>query len=266
MTAAVLASDGLGRALASPHGNGRRLLTTIVAALIFHEALIALSLRLSPRQTPPVATRLPPTQFIDIQPPLPDPPPVEEPKVAEVAHRSAPALRPTKSVAPPPPAQAAAVLAAKEPADAPVDLSDSIVMGSGDTYVGGASSATGTGSRAPATALPASKSGGDRLVLAKAAAVGPDQSRHARLAEGGAWTCPFPTEADDAQIDHAVVTLRIAVDVTGRPGDVGIVSDPGNGFGREARVCALAKRYEPALDATGVTVSGSATIKVRFDR
>jgi protein TonB len=48
---------------------------------------------------------------------------------------------------------------------------------------------------------------------------------------------------------------------------VKVVSDPGFGFGRAARVCALSRRYTPALDRTGSpTVSATPPIKVRFTR
>ncbi len=72
---------------------------------------------------------------------------------------------------------------------------------------------------------------------------GPDRSRTASLGGGGEWSCPFPSEADTAQIDEAYVTLQVDVKPDGTPGTVRVVNDPGNGFGREARRCAMNKHY-----------------------
>ncbi|MES1169990.1 MAG: DUF2510 domain-containing protein, partial [Leifsonia sp.] len=76
---------------------------------------------------------------------------------------------------------------------------------------------------------------------------------------------PAP-EADDAGIDHAVVTLRVSVGVDGRVGEVRATSDPGAGFGREARACALSKPWSPALDRAGRPAAATTIVNVRFDR
>jgi len=45
------------------------------------------------------------------------------------------------------------------------------------------------------------------------------------------------------------------------------VSEPGHGFGRAARMCALTKRYTPALDRDGNPVVGTTPpINVTFTR
>jgi protein TonB len=44
------------------------------------------------------------------------------------------------------------------------------------------------------------------------------------------------------------------------------VRDPGTGFGREARRCALRKRWSPALDRAGRPTAGAAVVNVRFVR
>jgi protein TonB len=48
---------------------------------------------------------------------------------------------------------------------------------------------------------------------------------------------------------------------------VKVVSDPGHGFGRAARMCALGRRYTPGNDRAGQPITGTTPpIKVRFTR
>jgi protein TonB len=63
------------------------------------------------------------------------------------------------------------------------------------------------------------------------------------------------------------VSIIVTVRADGTPQSVKVVSDPGTGFGRAARLCALARRYTPALDRTGTPmVSATPPIRVRFTR
>ena len=156
----------------------------------------------------------------------------------------------------------AAIMAQADP-NAPVDLSNSIVVGTADTYVGGTTSEQGTSTRA---VVVAGASGSAAPTPAAPPATGPDRSQRAVLAGGASWSCPFPAEADSAQIDHAVVTMRISVDARGTPGAVVVTLDPGHGFGREARACVAGKRFESARDRTGAPIEGAALVNVRFDR
>jgi protein TonB len=86
------------------------------------------------------------------------------------------------------------------------------------------------------------------------------------VAGGDEWRCPFPPEADTADVDSAVATIRVEVDASGAVRSVGVQSDPGYGFGREARRCALTRAWSPALDHDGKPVDGVALVKVRFSR
>jgi periplasmic protein TonB len=200
-----------------------------------------------------------PTELVEVQLPPPERPvqaPQEEPKQAAPVPKRAEA-------APPPPAQAAKVLTQREDPTAPADFTNSIVVGNAETYAGGTSASNGLTARAVAvvgTGSPAS------TATAKASVAGPDLSKRARLAEGGSWSCPFPEEADSAQVDHAVVGLRIAVSSSGAATEIQVTQDPGNGFGREARACARSKRYATALDRDGLAVPGTILVNVRFDR
>ena len=60
--------------------------------------------------------------------------------------------------------------------------------------------------------------------------------------------------------------LKVSVDAGGRVASVSIANDPGNGFGREARRCALSRSWTPALDHSGSPVPGTTLVNVRFDR
>jgi periplasmic protein TonB len=53
----------------------------------------------------------------------------------------------------------------------------------------------------------------------------------------------------------------------GTPLSVNVVNDPGHGFGRAARMCALTRRFTPALDRTGQPIAGATPpFVVRFTR
>ncbi|HPB98387.1 MAG TPA: energy transducer TonB, partial [Polyangiaceae bacterium] len=97
---------------------------------------------------------------------------------------------------------------------------------------------------------------------------GPDCSRGATIAQGTNWSsCPFPPEADVDQVDYAVVTLVVTVRADGTARSVQVVSDPGHGFGRAARMCALSKRYQPAWDRDGNAIMATTPpIRVTFTR
>jgi len=80
------------------------------------------------------------------------------------------------------------------------------------------------------------------------------------------WDCPWPPEADAEQIDEAYVVIVVHVDATGRATRVDI-TDPGHGFGREARRCALRERYTAGRDRDGQpTATTTKPIRVHFAR
>jgi protein TonB len=79
--------------------------------------------------------------------------------------------------------------------------------------------------------------------------------------------CPFPPQADMAQVDRAVVDVTVTVDPSGRPTGASVAGDPGYGFGSQAKRCALAMRYEPALNPAGDPIAGTTpTLRFRFNR
>jgi protein TonB len=229
--AAVLIAGAVG-------GSGASFAAELAAEI--HDAIAAersVDIKLPPPPPPPPAPEKPA-------------PPTAQPVVRERAHVAA-------HHAPAAPAQAGQIAAAKE---APLDFTGSaFVVGSGTTYAGGSTMASGT-SRAPVTGAVAPNAHGDGLAArSKARPVSIDQP---------SWNCPWPAEADARQVDQETVVLRVAVRADGRVDRVDVLADPGFGFGRQARECALTSRaFTPALDASGAPVAAmSPPIRVHFYR
>lgn len=200
------------------------------------------------------------------KPPEPDPPkeePKEEPKLVKQAPKDEPP--------PPPPAaaEAAKVLTADPPKDEPVDLTgNTFLSGNADTALGGQTQIGGKATKptydtaAVATGVP----GGTGTAPAPPP-VKVDRSRAARIVNlANLERCPFPNEADAEQIDEATVTVQVNVAVDGRAESVKVTQDPGHGFGREAKRCALREKYSPALNVDGNPIAGIAPIRFRFSR
>lgn len=206
---------------------------------------------------------LPVTEMVDVELPAPPPEPEPEPEPAAPPPQAAPrAARPPTAAAEPPPSAAQAGQVLDSTSDV-VDFGDTIVTGSGASYAGGVTDRTGTSQTAVRAAAARGDSGG-RGPDPTAAAV--DRSRAPELMGGDSWNCPFPSEADDAGIDVAVVKLSIAIGTDGGVRSVSIASDPGSGFGREARRCAATKRFSPGLDREGRPVAKAFSVNVRFRR
>jgi periplasmic protein TonB len=227
----------------------------------------AVAVLLASLDVQPQAAALAP-QEIDVVKDEPPPPPPEP--TAPPEPEPPPAAKATPHEAPPPaaaPAQAAKVLTQEPDPNDPVDLTgNTIVQGNADAYAGGTTTANGTSNRAVrnlATA-PTGVPGGTGAPQAKPQG-GPDRSRAASVG-GTEWDAPFPPESDTAQIDDTYVTLEIDVRPDGTPSAVRVVTDPGYGFGREARKYALGKHYPPALDHDGNPIPGIIKTRVHFSR
>jgi protein TonB len=214
------------------------------------------------------------SEMIEIEEPPPPPPPIKEPEPPapppKVAVKPPPEPEPPKLEPPAPAAPAAAPAAAEaaqalvqEPKDEVLDFGETIVQGDSAAYAGGVTEAGGTSSKAvrDARARAGGIEGGTGTDTS-----GVDRSRAASLAGGAFWDCPFPEEADDEGIDQAVVTLRVRVALDGTLQDVRVSSDPGSGFGREARRCARDKHWQPARDRAGNAIASESAINVRFSR
>jgi protein TonB len=200
-------------------------------------------------------------------PPPPPPPPPEETKPEPEPPKPVPKDEPPPP--PPTPAEAAKVLTSDPDPKEPVDLTGGFVTGEGNTYAGGQTSANGTSKQAvynPAaahTGVPGGTGTAPAPVVKK-----DDRSRVPGLLGSVDWNdCPFPGEADSEQIDQAFVMIQVKVKADGTPDTVTVLQDPQHGFGREARKCAMRKKYAPGLDADGNAISGlTKPFRVRFER
>lgn len=218
-----------------------------------------------------VSNRLAQTYDIDFvkpvekpEEPTPPPPPEDkEPPKQLVKEQDEP------PPAPPAAADAAKVLMADPAKDEPVDLtSNTFLNGNADTAVGGTTQIGSTAKAATnnAAAVATGVPGGTGTAPAPAAPK-VDRSRAAQiLNKANLERCPFPGEADAEQVDEAAVAIEVKISTDGRAENVAVTRDPGHGFGREARKCALREKYSPALDVDGRTVPGVYRVTFRFSR
>ena len=109
-----------------------------------------------------------------------------------------------------------------------------LVVGSASAYAGGP------------TTIPGG-SGGD------GAGGGHDLSLPARLGGAVQWTCPWAERFNNGINDGRIIVAHVAVevDVDGSAVRARVTDDPGYGFGRTARGCALQGRYIPGRGADG---------------
>ncbi len=256
----------------------------LVLAILFHGSAAARAaalpmdfMRWSRDIGQQVHERLWATYDIDVAkpPPEPDPPPPapeppkEEPKVV---------LAPAPPSAHPPPkeeapaaaaAQASAVLTKAADPDEPVDLTG-FVTGNAAAYAGGVTEQGGTSDTAvyDRNARKGGIPGGHGTATAAAPPPpGPDRSKPAGLSGSSEWKCPWPSEADAEQIDEAYVSVQVTTRPDGTAEKVTILSDPGHGFAREARQCAMRERYNAALDHDGNSIGGlTKAFRIHFER
>jgi hypothetical protein len=136
-----------------------------------------------------------------------------------------------------------------------------LVVGQGEAYAGGYSSAAGTSKKAVEDTIP--KAGGVPDAEPPAA---PDLSRLASPLDRD-WACAWPEEAQDTELRDARVTVRVTVDENGSPSHVDVFGGPPGGFTEAARRCAEHERYRVALDTSGRPIPGSTNLfNVHFVR
>lgn len=206
-----------------------------------------------------------------------EPPPPPEPAPEEPAAK-APETKATaaeKAGEPPPPAAAEAgkVLTEEPNPDEPVDLTgDRFVSGDSDRFAGGTTAAGGTSKTAVTS--PNAKAGGKPGGTGKTpgatgtapTATAKDSSKPASPTSRS-WNCGFPPEADFDQIDYATVMISVTVGTDGRAKSVNVLNDPGHGFGRLAKSCAMRMQYNVGLDKDGqAIVKTTSPFPVRFTR
>jgi periplasmic protein TonB len=235
-------------------------------ATILHVALVAIAASVGAHFARQVTQGPSVTRLVDVELPTEVSPPREPPLPVPVPVPTSVRTPSEHRVKPTPPAEPPAAVPAGPPltaADELVHFDEPIGAGNGTGHAG---DLAGVGEGKPEYAV---REGGARNGGAPPAPAAPpavDRSRAARLAGGSAWDCPFPVEADDAGIDHAVVSLRIEVGVDGHMLSASAVRDPEHGFAREARRCALSKRWSVGLDRRGQPINSTTIVNVRFDR
>jgi protein TonB len=238
-------------------------LVAAIGTMLVHGAMFALVAFAGVHVPRSVVKHEPESQLVEVTeaPPEPPPPPPaqpepEPPPPPPTAAKAPPTHAPRAAPAPAA-ASASPLITAPEEA---VNFGDSFVVGNASTYGGGKVASGGTAQHGAPGGVATGVRGGTGREPAG------DLSRAPTLAGGASWDCPFPLEADEAHIDHAVVGLRVEVAADGGVRRVTAIRDPGNGFGREARHCAERKRWSPGADRTGRPAPGVALVNVRFDR
>jgi len=157
----------------------------------------------------------------------------------------------------------------------------SIVQGNAERYAGGVSAATGTSKvavtdpRAEGAGVipPRAARAGTPSSTPKAAprpppprALPPSRATPA-VPVSQSWSCAFPPEADQNQVNYARVLIAVTVSAAGRATNVVLLSDPGDGFGRAARSCAFRQRFVPPRGPDGNPTTGTtAPFHVTFTR
>jgi periplasmic protein TonB len=244
-----------------------------VGAIALHALLAFLALGAVSAPARVVETLEGGIDWIDVEPPPAEPPPRVEPpapvKTPKVSSDRAPPPTPTApsaSAAPseeakPSAAEAGQVLAAEEL----VDFGESFVVGRGTRYAGGTTDAAGTSTIA-VRQVGARGTGSGQGNGGSGAKPTRNLTRPPTLKGGASWDCPFPHEADDEGIHQAVATIEVRVVATGKVSAVSVLVDPGNGFGRAAKRCALNKDWSPGTNAEGLPVESTTTVRVRFER
>ncbi|TKD11785.1 energy transducer TonB [Polyangium fumosum] len=208
--------------------------------------------------------------------PVEAPPPAEKP-APEPPEELPPTPRPMAMQSPRPPQKDSAdhppKEAPEEPEPVPMAAPPVLVQQglpdlSAVTFVSGIGEGTGLVSRFGAGLRAARRSSrGGGAPSPPSPPQTPDRSRPASLHGDRAWDCDFPSEAEAAGIRNVVVELRILVRADGRAQRVEVVSDPGHGFGAQARFCAAQHHYRPALDRDGQPIQASlGPIRIRFMR
>jgi len=253
----------------APRGDkGSRMLAAFGSAAL-HALLFALVGALDPPHAapdrPPSVTEIEmETLARALQPPAPILPTPVTPVTPARPSQPAQRTRPARSPAPAEPAPAPAPAPPQAPlaAETVGDATGPLVSATAATFAGGLAGARGTSPSAAPVALPARAIAG----ATPGTGDGPNRSRAPQLAGTAEWRCPFPLEADSADIDRAIVTLRVEVAADGSVARTTALDDPGHGFARQAQRCALRKRWAPGLDRAGQPSRATAIVRVRFER
>lgn len=247
-----------------------------LTALMVHGATILLTFVIPPDDAMINAAMA--TLVVDVvvdepaAPEPPEPPPIEEIKAPPEPPPPLPNATepedPYEDIATPP-AEAAKILTAPEaPNEPPAPPEQGFASGNGDGLGFGMVAGAGDGN-APTYNPRARMTNVTKGPLPDPKKPPPatterDYSRPAEAVYGFTSDCDFP---DDANVDTAVVQVAVTVSAEGKALRVEVLSDPGQGFGAAARVCAMKQPYRPARDKTGRLVTAKTPpFRVRFTR
>jgi hypothetical protein len=97
--------------------------------------------------------------------------------------------------------------------------------------------------------------------VATAASAKPQQSIP-MLASGDTFPCEVSKHVDDLKNKSAFIAIHVGPDGVAQTVDV--LEDPGSGLGDAARVCAMAQKYRPAVDASGKPITGVKKLRIFF--
>jgi len=232
--------------------HGARHATAIVIAFMMH-ALMAGAVILQHETVAHVPRPIPHAEMratLDRgPPPAPAPAPTPEPLRP---HRPVAARVPRRSLrtAPPAPAQAGRIIAQSPAPSGPADMTGfDLVVGQGESYAGGYSSAKGTSQHEVID--PGAKVGG-----VPDAPPAPDLSRSAVPVHRD-WACSWPDEAQDSDVRSVLVAIRVNVSADGLSTGVEVLSAPPGGFAEAARHCAEHETYRAALDPSGKPIASA---------
>jgi hypothetical protein len=190
----------------------------------------------------PITLLVEPAPADSVKPDLPEAPsdPVARSPGVRSAHHSAASRSRTAAASP----------ATATPASSAItsDTGDPLVVGSASAYAGGP------------TTIPGGSAGDGAGV--------PDLSLPASLGGAVAWACQWPERWNNGLNDGRKIVAHVAVevDVDGNAVRVRVTDDPGYGFGRTARDCALHGRYIPGRGADGrIARAWTKSFQVIFD-
>jgi protein TonB len=197
-----------------------------------------------------------------------DPPPPEPAAKPTPPPKPAPD-EPRESDPAPEAAQSGALLTKEAEENEPDDpYDDTFVTGDNDSYAGGMTA--NLGKSLSAVYGPGARVGGVPGGTGSAAPPPPptpDLSRLPTYGTNSMWDCGFPWEADRDRIDHAMAQIAVTVRADGTAEAVDVVFDPGHGFGRVAKACALKQHWDVGLDHDGHAITAKTkTFVVRFNR
>jgi protein TonB len=198
-------------------------------------------------------------------PPPPEPTPaVQQPPTPRIMRARPAEAVPEPAKAPEP--VAPAVTASAEPSPAQPAMTVAAVDANAPATSSITVPASAVGMRASAPGAVSAKAPAAVKGAVTPGALGMDRSRRAGLADSARWDCPFPSEAENEGIERAKAVLRVEIDALGQPQKVIVTDDPGHGFGREARRCAMRRRWMSKLDRTGSPAADAVTVVVNFER